>query len=316
MPESIRNADGSPYDGRDDIRLGPVTVLTGLDQGRYPHGNSVLLQGAEQSLLVDPSMSLDLRSGPLAARVDQIFNSHAHEDHVASNRLFPSAPVYIHEADLPGVQDIDGLLSIYGFDDPAVTEHFRQVLEDEFQFAGSPDAVGVTSDAVFDLGGGVRTEVVHLPGHTRGHCGVMVPSAGVCYLGDIDLSGFGPYYGDAWSSLDDFRRTLALCRDLEADFYVTFHHKHVVEGRAAFLGQLADFTDVIARRDDELLAFLAEPRTLQDIVAHRFVYRPTVDDPMVDSVERRSMSQHLDSLLAAGQVTCEGEGLWRRGGGG
>jgi glyoxylase-like metal-dependent hydrolase (beta-lactamase superfamily II) len=311
--ETIRNADGTPYDGRADVRLGAVTVLTGIDRGRYPHGNSVLVQGSEQNLLIDPSVSLGLRSGPAADRVDQIFNSHAHEDHVASNRLFPSAPVYIHEADLPGVQDIDGLLRIYGFDEPAMTAHFRQVLEDEFQFVGSPDAVGVSADTVFDLGGDVRAEVVHLPGHTRGHCGVMVPSAGVCYLGDIDLSGFGPYYGDAWSSLEDFRVTLALCRDIDADFYVTFHHKHVVEGRDRFLAQLTEFTDVIARRDDELLAFLSEPRTLADIVAHRFVYRPTVDEPMVDSIERRSMSQHLDSLLATGRVTCEGEGLWRAG---
>jgi glyoxylase-like metal-dependent hydrolase (beta-lactamase superfamily II) len=312
VPQSIRNADGSPYDGRADVRLGTVTVLTGLDNGRYPHGNSVLVQGAEQNLLIDPSMSLAARPDPVARRVDQIFNSHAHEDHVASNRLFPSAPVYIHEADLPGVQDVDGLLRIYGFDDPAVAGDFRRVLEDEFQFEGSPDAVGVSSDAVFDLGGGIRAEIVHLPGHTRGHCGVMVPSEGVCYLGDIDLSGFGPYYGDAWSSLDDFRRTLALCRDIEAHWYVTFHHKHVVEGRHQFLEQLAAFTDVIARREDELLAFLAEPRTLHDIVAHRFVYRATVEDPIVDSVERRSMSQHLDTLLATGRVTCEGEGLWRR----
>ena len=36
------------------------------------------------------------------------------------------------------------------------------------------------------------------------------------YLGDIDLSSFGPYYGDAWSDLEDFERSLALVRAIEA----------------------------------------------------------------------------------------------------
>ena len=45
----------------------------------------------------------------------------------------------------------------------------------------------------------------HLPGHTAGHCALVVESEGVAFIGDIDLSGFGPYYGDATSSLADFR---------------------------------------------------------------------------------------------------------------
>ena len=40
------------------------------------------------------------------------------------------------------------------------------------------------------------------------------------YLGDIDLSSFGPYYGDAWSDLEDFERSLARVRDMPID--ITF----------------------------------------------------------------------------------------------
>jgi glyoxylase-like metal-dependent hydrolase (beta-lactamase superfamily II) len=49
---------------------------------------------------------------------------------------------------------------------------------------------------------------MHLPGHTAGHCALLVEPQGVAFIGDIDLSGFGPYYGDATSSLAAFRRTL------------------------------------------------------------------------------------------------------------
>jgi glyoxylase-like metal-dependent hydrolase (beta-lactamase superfamily II) len=144
--------------------------------------------------------------------------------------------------------------------------------------------------------------VIHAPGHTRGHCVLHVEPEDVVYLGDIDLSSFGPYYGDAWSSLADLERTLARVREIDARWYATFHHIGVVEGRDAFVERLDRFTAVIATRESRLLAYLAEPRTLDDIVAHRFVYRPRDAVAFADDVERRSMRQHLDRLLEDGRV--------------
>jgi len=47
---------------------------------------------------------------------------------------------------------------------------------------------------------------------------------------------------------------------------------------------------------------LAAPRTLAEIVAHRFVYRSGDGVIFTHDVERRSMSQHLDRLLASGRA--------------
>ncbi len=152
--------------------------------------------------------------------------------------------------------------------------------------------------------------VIHAPGHTRGHCLLHVEPDDVLYLGDIDLSSFGPYYGDAWSSLEDFERTLARVREIDARWYATFHHVGVVEGRAAFLERLDRFTAVIRHREERLLAFLAEPRTLADVVAHRFVYRPGDAVAFADDVERRSMRQHVDRLVAIGRVETAGPDCW------
>lgn len=46
-------------------------------------------------------------------------------------------------------------------------------------------------------------------GHTAGHSAVLVAPKGVAFIGDIDLSGFGPYYGDALFSLFGFRSSLS-----------------------------------------------------------------------------------------------------------
>jgi hypothetical protein len=61
-----------------------------------------------------------------------------------------------------------------------------------------------------------------------------------------------------------------------ADWYVTFHHKGVIEGRERFVELLDGYTEVIQRRHAAMLEYLAEPHTIDEMVARRFVYRPHV----------------------------------------
>ena len=51
-----------------------------------------------------------------------------------------------------------------------------------------------------------------------------------------------------------------------------------------------------------LLAFLAEPRSLEDVAEHRFVYRKGDAVSFAEPVERRSMRQHIERLSRAGRV--------------
>ena len=280
-------------------RLGEhVSVLVGEEGGKYPHGNSLLVEGHEESVIVDPSLSVARAAA--VPHADRVVNSHCHEDHIAGNHRFPDATWHLHDLDLPGIRSLEAMMAIYGM--PAeVDAAFRKVVVEGFHYRARPDAVAYADGTVFDLGG-VRVRAIHAPGHTRGHSLLYVEPDDVLYLGDIDLSSFGPYYGDAWSSLEDFERTLALVGAIEARWYATFHHVGALDGRAAFLARLARFTAVIATREERLLAFLTEPRTLEDIAAHRFVYRPGDAVPWAEVVERRSMGQHLDRLLGQGRI--------------
>jgi glyoxylase-like metal-dependent hydrolase (beta-lactamase superfamily II) len=273
-----------------------VSVLVGPANGAYPSGNTLVVRGASETLLIDPSKTVAERGAPVP--VDAIVNSHAHEDHVAGNGRFPQARVHIHEEDLPGVRSLEGLMGIYGM--PPDHEFATTVIE-EFHFTPRPDAHGFTDGHVFDLGGGVTVEAVHLPGHTRGHSGFRI-GGDVFFLSDIDLTGFGPYYGDVWSDLEDFEASLRKVRDEHARWYVTFHHKGVIEGRDEFLRMLDAFHAVIDRRHQAMLEFLAEPRTVDDMVAHRFIYRPHVQNSFVDNVERRSAELHLQRMLARSEA--------------
>lgn len=296
--------------GTDELRLTPaVSVLVGAEEGAYPAGNSVVVRGAGESVIIDPSVTVVARAGAPVA-VDAVINSHGHEDHLAGNGLFDTARLYIHDADLMAARCLDGLMAVYGYGG-ALGETFRHHLVDAFAYVGRPDALPFHDGHRWDLGG-TTIEAVHLPGHTRGHSGFRLDGGRVFFLSDIDLTGFGPYYGDMWSDLDDFEDSLLKVREEEAEHYVTFHHKGVIHGRDRFLRLLEKFHAVIDRRHAAMLEYLVEPHTLDEMARHRFVYRPHVESDFVIYVERRTADLHLARMLARGEAVEAEPGRYQR----
>jgi glyoxylase-like metal-dependent hydrolase (beta-lactamase superfamily II) len=284
------------------VRYGAVTLLGSAERGRYPCANSLLVSGSDATVLVDPSVEVS-RRGRGTGRVDCVAVSHGHEDHVAGLHVFPEVPAFVHREDAGAVRDPEVLLAGFGMA-PEPAAQFRAVLRTDFGVAGHDDVRSVEDGDVIDLGGRSVT-VLHLPGHTAGHSGFLVEPDGFLFLGDIDLTSFGPYYGDLGSDLDAFEASLARLRGVEARWYGTAHQAGVIEGRANFLERLAAFAAVIQRRDEALLTMLSQPLTVQEIAARRLVYRPDVQLPFLVSAELRTARLHLDRLVRAGRVRHE-----------
>ena len=90
-----------PIDWGDDERrlTDSVSVLVGDANGAYPSGNSLLVRGRAETVIIDPSVTVVERGGA-PVPVDAVINSHSHEDHVAGNGLFADARVHVHAEDL------------------------------------------------------------------------------------------------------------------------------------------------------------------------------------------------------------------------
>jgi glyoxylase-like metal-dependent hydrolase (beta-lactamase superfamily II) len=283
------------------LDIGPVTVFFGEKNGKYPDGNQVIVTGADGKAVFDtPLLANRLENGYEGA--DLVILGHAHEDHCAGMHLLPGVPLYAPEADLAAVQSVAGMLAHYGYA-PETAERMRVKIEREFFFRPRPDALGYADGRRWELGGGVSVRAVHMPGHTRGHSVLLVEPGPLAFIGDIDLTGFGPYYGDACSDLREFKDTLARIEHLEARAWITFHHKGVIRERATFLELLGAFRDKIDRREEAILAAIGPGgRTLSELVAHRFMYPRGYQDVFVEDAERMCLEQHLSILAEQGRV--------------
>ena len=291
------------------IRLGPVSVYLGEKSGKYPDGNQVVVQGADTRAAFDTPLVAN-RLGNELLDSDLVVLGHVHEDHMAGLHRLPGAEVHVHEHDVEAARSWDGLARHYGYSRPVLDEMHTMIKRD-FHYAPRPDAKAYRDGAVWNLGGGVSVRALHTPGHTSGHCVLLVEPGGVAFLGDIELSSFGPYYGDATSNLADFRRTLEEVKEIPARAWVTSHHKGVITDRATFLTLLKAFGSRLDAREEAIAASLAEkPATLAELVERRFLYPKGSSGAWYEEAERRTIEQHLESLALAGRAKAEG-GRWR-----
>jgi len=289
--------------------FGPVTVYFGDKNGKYPDGNQVVVRGTDSRVVFD-SPQVANRIGSAYDDADLCILGHVHEDHVCGLHRIPKAALHVHEADVEAARSWAGLARHYGYPQQVLDDMKVKVARD-FSWSARPDAIAYRDGATWDVGG-ATIRAIHMPGHTSGHSVLLIEPFGVAFIGDIDLSGFGPYYGDATSSLAQFRTTLQRVVDVPAQVWITSHHRGAVTDRAQFLTALAAFTAKLDERTDQLMGMLgSEPKTLAELVAQRLIYPPGHKELWVDDVEARSLGQHLDELITQGRVQRVGEAGFR-----
>lgn len=290
--------------------FGRVSVFFGEKNGKYPDGNQVIVRGSDTHAALDAPIVSNF-IGPDFDATELVVMGHVHEDHMAGLHRLPNAPVYVHEADLEAARSWDGLVAAFGVTDQSRIPEMQTRFKRDFFYAPRPDAKSYTDGASWDLGG-VTIRAFHMPGHTAGHCVLLVEPEGVAFIGDIDLTGFGPYYGDASSSLSGFRSSMARLQDIPAKVWVTAHHRGVYTDRERFMQDLAAYAAKLDEREARLLAMLKEaPKTLAQLAKQRLIYPPHYESPWVDASETRTISQHLAELVADGRVRMDEQSVYR-----
>ena len=193
---------------------GRVSVLIGADEGRYPSGNSLVVRGDGEAVIIDPSVTVVEHGGVAGAdrRRDRVAQPRGPPGRQRAVQRGPRPHPRARPAGRPQPRRSDGRVRA-GRRGARAVHATRSSRSSTTPRAPTPT---VSPTATCGTSAATQVEAVHLPGHTRGHSGFRI-SGGVFFLSDIDLTGFGPYYGDVWSDLEDFERSLDVVRGEEAD---------------------------------------------------------------------------------------------------
>jgi glyoxylase-like metal-dependent hydrolase (beta-lactamase superfamily II) len=284
--------------------FGPIWFIPGENRGKYPACHSVYV--AEAGVLIDPASDRQrLKQLRDESGVNEVWLTHWHEDHFTHLDLFEDVPLKCAAADAPMLADIEAFLDGYGLKAGEHREAFKAMVLEHFHFQSRVPTETLTAGQVIDLGP-VSAEVIHTPGHTPGHLAFFFQEPAVLFLGDYDLTPFGPWYGDRLSSIGETMASIRRLREVPAAIWLTGHGEGVFEQRSDLGWER--YLAVIGERERKLLNFLQQPRTMDEIVQAWMVFRkPREPVEFYAFGEAAIMGKHLRQLLEGGIVSKSGK---------
>jgi hydroxyacylglutathione hydrolase len=287
--------------------FGSIRFIPGDNRGRYPFCNSLYIEGA--GVLIDPASSRERLIRLRTEReVKMVWLSHWHEDHFMHLDLFDDLPLWISPGDAPPLADILTFLQWYGFSEEERL-FWEPLLRDQFHFRPRRPTRYLIGGETINLGE-ILVDVIATPGHTPGHLAFLFREPSVLFVGDYDLTPFGPWYGDLFSNIDETWASIKLLQGIQARTVLTGHESGVFEHHLKELWQR--YGAVITDRGRKLIKVLENPRSLEEIVDSWIIYgKPREPKEFFAFGERVHVIKHLDHLQKSGHVIQE-NGLYRR----
>ena len=191
-----------------------VTLITGLGGEQ-----SFLIEGSDKALLIDGLSGV----GSLKAFVRELtelpvtlVNTHGHVDHIGAD--FEYKEVYIAPEDIPLMYAHSDMEMRLGFAKsgamfaPLPTEPKLS----DVTVPGPVKTLPMKNGAIFDLGG-VKLEVIAVPGHTRGTVVFLDRDRRIVYSGDA-CNRNTLVYGEESASIEEFKESLLHFKEFQPAF--------------------------------------------------------------------------------------------------
>ena len=276
--------------------------VSGEQNGQFPFSNGLMIETGLR-VLVDTGFGPSRREAVKdRGKVDVIVNTHFHIDHAYGNQFFPEVQIWAHTFDAPALRSPEQFRAYTGF--PGSREFP--------DFPGGPPAQIVDRELVdgevLDFGD-VVLKVIHTPGHTPGHIALFEPKAGILFSGDIDLSPFGPWYGNMRSDLEEFRHSIMCLIELNPKVLVTGHSGIISDN---IQGRLKEYADKFDLRDEQILQHLSASKSLAELVDMKIIYRRFPEpQKLYRFFEETMLEKHLQRLLKQGRIFIKSNQMYK-----
>lgn len=241
--------------------------MPGPAGGRFPFSNCILVEGPRLRILVDTGCH-PWEHG--FGEADVVVYTHFHPDHIRANHMVRAKRILAPRGEEPYTSlELLGV-RFAGEEYRAWVEMARGLMELE-----SPPRV----DEYFEPGEdlcfrGTCLKTIPARGHLLTHTLVELPGRAL-YTVDIDLTGFGPWYGNPEASPALFLSDILMSSRLAARSYYTAH-KETAFDRHGFINGLARFASRLVEQAEAVhkaLKASGKPLRPRDLAGRGIIYR-------------------------------------------
>nr|WP_197969951.1 MBL fold metallo-hydrolase [Mesobacillus harenae] len=279
-------------------RIGPLVIVEGPNNSKVPFSRSLYIDCSDKVLIdsgADPKSLMELKK---QYGVELIVNTHYHPDHTQHNHLFPDAEKLINPIEYETARTIEGIAKangIYQEWGEAGVAMWKEKLPHEWVKNLGEISGRYEYETEYSFGG-VKVIFLHTPGHTSGHASPYFPELGAVYVGDYDMTSFGPWYHGTDGSIEDFINSGKRLLSLNADTFITGHQKGVFK-RPEFEQEMEKYLEIINKRDETIEAYVRQGLNFEELTNIGIFYpKNTLVVPIFKTWERSGMRKHLSRL--------------------
>ncbi len=269
-----------------------MQVAPGIHRIEAPLGDRFvamhLLVGDQAALLFDTGMDrmpydyvlpyLD-SIGVAADQVRYVVTSHADFDHTAGNasmrEIAPQAIFMCHNLDQPMIEDIEVMIrDRYG---EFAADHDIDETEESKAFIRAqsrhiPVDVTLSGGEKIRLGASWEVEILHTPGHSRGHLTIYDPRSNTLIICDATLwnavlrKDGAPAFPPTYRYVDTYVASMNRFAGMQADLMLTSHYPiYQGAGVKEFLAESRAYVDRVDQALVQAIANAANPPTMREL---------------------------------------------------
>jgi glyoxylase-like metal-dependent hydrolase (beta-lactamase superfamily II) len=291
-----------------------IHIIQGLNRSRSPYSNSFLITDCI-TMLLDTGCGISIIESMLQSiRIDKAILSHSHPDHTSGSWLLKNSgtDIFVPQENSDSIGNTDNLATrMVGkeLSEAWKTDYLPATGYRDFPFAGT------YSGGQEFFTGKVRLIAVYASGHTNDHYCLWEPERKIIFGFDIDLSPFGPWYGNPESDIGLFIKSIERIRALPFELYLSSHAKPV--NRVHALKRLDTYESVIEFRDSLIFELMPQGKPVipSDITWISPIYGCDYKSKMDEILfygESNMVSKHLKRLNDMGRIMMQDETFMKK----